>query len=70
WSPDGRYLVFARAEARDPRPPGRPLATFANDPNEVPIQYDLYRIPFDGGRGGKAEPVAGASGNGMSNSFP
>jgi len=70
WSPDGRYLVFARAEATDPRPPGRPLATFANDPNEVPIRYDLYRIPFDGGRGGKAEPVAGASGNGMSNSFP
>jgi tetratricopeptide (TPR) repeat protein len=70
WSPDGRYLVFARAEAADPRPAGRPLATFADDPNEIPIQYDLYRIPFDGGRGGVATPVAGASGNGMSNSFP
>ena len=70
WSPDGKYLVFARADARDPYPPGSKLAEFANDPNETPIQYDLYRIPFNGGRGGKAEPVAGASHNGMSNAFP
>jgi len=70
WSPDGRYLVFARAEARDPRPPGSILATRANDPNEVQLRYDLYRIPFDGGKGGRAEPIRGASGNGMSNSFP
>jgi tetratricopeptide (TPR) repeat protein len=42
----------------------------ANDPNETQIQYDLYRIPFNEGRGGKAAPVAGASGNGMSNNFP
>ena len=49
--PDGQYLVFARAEARDPNPPGMPLAHFANDPNELPIQYDLYRIPFRNGRG-------------------
>jgi tetratricopeptide (TPR) repeat protein len=70
WSPDGRYLVFARAEAQDPSPPRRPRATFANDPNEVQIQYDLCRIPFNGGAGGVAEPVRGASRNGMSNSFP
>lgn len=70
WSPDGKYIVFARAKAVDPYPEGRPLATRANDPNEIPIQYDLYRIPFNGGRGGKAEPISGASANGMSNSFP
>lgn len=70
WSPEGQYLVFARAAARDPDPPGVPLARFANDPNELPIQYDLYRIPFRGGKGGQAEPIAGASRNGMSNSFP
>jgi tetratricopeptide (TPR) repeat protein len=70
WSPDGKYLVFSRAEAVDAYPQGRELAKFANDPNEVQIQYDLYRIPFNGGKGGRAEPIPGASRNGMSNTFP
>ncbi len=70
WSPDGKYLVFARAEARDAYPSGGQMAAFANDPRETQIQYDLYRIPFNGGKGGLPEPIAGASGNGMSNSFP
>lgn len=70
WTPDGKYLVFARARARDPYPEGHGLAERANDPEETPIQYDLYRIPFNEGRGGVAEPVAGASSNGMSNTFP
>jgi len=70
WSPDGQYLVFARARAADPNPPGVPLAAFANDPNELQIQYDLYRIPFRDGQGGVPEPIAGASRNGMSNTFP
>jgi tetratricopeptide (TPR) repeat protein len=62
--------VFARAEARDPYPPGQPPALAANDPNETQIQYNLYRIPFNDGLGGKAEPIEGASNNGMSNNFP
>ena len=70
WSPDGKYLVFSRALARDPYPPGAPKAEHANDPNETQIQYDLHNIPFNQGRGGKAEPVAGAGANGMSNNFP
>jgi len=70
WSPDGKYLVFSRAEARDPYPPGAEKPDYANDPREPQIQYDLYRIPFHDGRGGQAEPVAGASANGMSNNFP
>jgi Flp pilus assembly protein TadD len=70
WSPDGSYLVFARAEAKDAYPPGSKQAERANDPNETQMRYDLYRIPFDEGRGGEAVPIAGASGNGMSNSFP
>ena len=70
WSPDGRYLVFARAKATDPNPPGVPLAKFANDPDELQIAYDLYRVPFRDGEGGKPEPIAGASRNGMSNTFP
>ncbi len=70
WSPDGKYLVFSRAVAKDPyREDGR-MASYANDPLEVQIQYDLYRIPFNNGKGGTPEPIQGASQNGMSNSFP
>ena len=70
WSPDGKYLVFSRAKARDPYPPGVQRATYANDPNETQIQYDLYRIPFNDGQGGTPERIVGASENGMSNNFP
>jgi tetratricopeptide (TPR) repeat protein len=70
WSPDGKYIVFARAEAKDPHPPGQLPALAANDPNELQIQYGLYRIPFNGGKGGVAEPIEGAVNNGMSNNFP
>jgi Tol biopolymer transport system component/Flp pilus assembly protein TadD len=70
WSPDGKYIVFVRAEAKEPHPEGLPLPTEANDPNEVQIQYSLYRVPFNDGKGGVAEPILGASNNGMSNNFP
>ncbi|MGA2100691.1 MAG: tetratricopeptide repeat protein [Candidatus Sulfotelmatobacter sp.] len=70
WSPDGKYLIYSKALARDPYPNGRKKAEYANDPNETQVQYDLYRIPFNDGRGGKAERVVGASENGMSNNFP
>jgi tetratricopeptide (TPR) repeat protein len=70
WSPDGKYIVFSRAVAKDPYPPGQPRSTYANDPNETQIQYDLYRIPFNDGKGGTPEKIAGASENGMSNNFP
>ncbi|MGA2185190.1 MAG: tetratricopeptide repeat protein [Bryobacteraceae bacterium] len=70
WSPDGKFVVFARAEGKDPFPEGWKQAEFANDPNEPQIQYDLYRVPFNGGQGGPPEPIAGAARNGMSNNFP
>jgi len=70
WSPDGSFLVFARAEAKDAYPAGSKLAERANDPNETRIRYDLYRIPFNDGRGGEPVRIVGASANGMSNSFP
>ncbi len=70
WSPDGKYLVFSRAIAKDPYRADGKMAAYANDPLEIQIQYDLYRIPFNNGKGGKPEPIAGASQNGMSNSFP
>jgi len=70
WTPDGQTIIFARAEARDPYPPGYRPAARANDPNEPQIQYSLYRIPFRNGQGGVPEPIPGASHNGMSNTFP
>jgi len=70
WSPDGKYIVFLRAAARSAYPPGVVRATYATDPNETQIQYDLYRIPFNDGKGGTPERIEGASENGMSNSFP
>jgi tetratricopeptide (TPR) repeat protein len=70
WSPDGKYLIYSRAAAKDPYAPGQKQATYANDPNETQIQYDLYRVPFNDGKGGTPERVAGASENGMSNNFP
>ena len=70
WSPDGKWVVFARALAREPYQKDKPLAKYANDPNETPIQYDLYRVPFNDGKGGTPERIVGASQNGMSNSFP
>jgi tetratricopeptide (TPR) repeat protein/Tol biopolymer transport system component len=76
WSPDGKEIVFARAKAYE-------LANANNknsviiDEVEVPefisgeksFRYDLYKIPFNEGKGGVAEPLAGASDNGMSNFF-
>jgi Flp pilus assembly protein TadD len=70
WSPDGKFLVFSRATARDPYYPGQKASEFANSPEETQIQYDLYRVPFNDGQGGQPEPVIGASDNGMSNDFP
>ncbi|MCX8037501.1 MAG: tetratricopeptide repeat protein [Candidatus Sumerlaeia bacterium] len=77
WSPDGRTLVFARAEAHR-LPPLRGQGSVLLEKNEVkefveegkPFKFDLYKIPWNDGRGGQAEPLAGASHNGMSNYFP
>jgi len=77
WSPDGQTLVFARAPAYQLKHAGtgdKPLlspeecAEFLQDGQ--PFQFDLYRIPFNDGRGGTSEPLAGASKNGRSNFFP
>jgi tetratricopeptide (TPR) repeat protein len=76
WSPDGKYLVFARSK--------RYRLKALSDKSKVVLspeecsefltgkttfKFDLYRIPFNGGNGGTAEPLRGASANGMSNFF-
>jgi tetratricopeptide (TPR) repeat protein len=76
WSPDGKYIIFARAKAhdlKDTEGKGKVLLTrkeckeFTEDGK--PFLFDLYRIPFNEGKGGKPEPIEGASNNGMSNYF-
>jgi tetratricopeptide (TPR) repeat protein len=72
WSPDGRWIVFARSKKYDHPGKGRLSAEECKVFTEQrrPFRYDLYRVPFNAGRGGVAEPLAGASQNGMSNYFP
>jgi tetratricopeptide (TPR) repeat protein len=76
WSPDGKHIVFARARAydlKDTEGKGKVLLTreeckeFTEDGK--PFLFDLYRIPFNEGKGGTPEPIEGASNNGMSNFF-
>ncbi len=76
WSPDGQYIVFARSKTYQLKA--------AQDKNKVLLSpadcaefleegkqfvFDLYRIPFNDGRGGTPVPLEGASGDGMSNYF-
>lgn len=77
WSPDGKSLVFARAEAYEPEGveniksvlvPREAAKDFLDGTRS--FKYDLYRIPFNDGKGGKPERIEGASNNGMSNYFP
>ena len=71
WSPDGRYLVFARAEARDAYPPGEHAGDVRQRPERDadpvrPLPHPLQRRP--GRRSPSRSPAP--RGNGMSNSFP
>ncbi|NLS91115.1 MAG: tetratricopeptide repeat protein [Planctomycetaceae bacterium] len=77
WSPDGKYLVFARSEAffSDAFREKHGGLTKPEDVSEFLLarksfQFELRRIPFNDGKGGESEPLRGASNNGMSNYFP
>jgi tetratricopeptide (TPR) repeat protein len=79
WSPDGQKIVFARSRSKAYDPESlRKLRSVVVPLAEAQeflkggrtFLYDLYRVPFNQGRGGKAEPIPGASNNGMSNYFP
>lgn len=76
WSPDGKWIVFARAKvyrksgiekAGDILLSEKDVPEFIED--KQPYKFDLYRVPFNEGRGGKAEPLQGASHDGKSNFF-
>jgi len=79
WSPDGKFVVFSRAKVDQ-----RLVEAIGNKPclkigpdvriedlnEKYTIRFDLYRIPFNHGKGGKPEPLPGAHHNGKSNYFP
>jgi len=78
WTPDDKYIIFARTKAL-PYPEKDPkhesvitdesiTADFVSGKKD--FKYDLFKIPFNDGKGGKPEPIEGASNNGKSNYFP
>ena len=76
WSPDEKHIVFARSKVHKLKNPHKrktvllereECAEFTE--GRETFLFDLYRIPFNDGKGGKAEPLLGASSNGMSNYF-
>ena len=77
WSPDGQSVVFARTRAVHLKK-SRDTASVILTSEEIEeflkqgqeFHYDLCRLPFNGGKGGQAEPLKGASANGRSNFFP
>jgi Flp pilus assembly protein TadD len=77
WSPDGKELVFARATAYRAQRLEQQNAALVNGKDvpeftvdKKPFRYDLYRIPFNDGKGGTPVPVQGAVDDGMSHYFP
>lgn len=75
WSPDGKYIVFARSEAYSLRADDKTKVLLGREEcaefvdEGKPFLYDLYRIPFNDGKGGVPVPIRGACGDGMSNYF-
>jgi tetratricopeptide (TPR) repeat protein len=76
WSPDGKTIVFARAKAYQHPKVSNASAILLSEKDvpefiedKKPFKFDLYRVPFNEGRGGTAEPIAGASHDGKSNFF-
>jgi tetratricopeptide (TPR) repeat protein len=76
WSPDGKEIIFARTS--------RYYSSAIENSSDILIQvgdamefvsrqkdfkFDLYRLDFNDGKGGKPVPIPGASGNNLSNYF-
>jgi len=76
WYPDESALLFSRAETANAYHPD--LGDIKTQRSSLPIQqlnarfpihFDIFRLPFNNGKGGEPAPLKGASNNGMSNSF-
>ena len=79
FTPDGSRVAFARAIVRPSLVKAIGDGVLRNeDPTQnildvnkkYPVQFSLYAVDFNNGRGGEAAPIAGASDNGLSNFFP
>jgi Flp pilus assembly protein TadD len=77
WSPDGTEIVFARSKAYRTERLDQQNSALIDEKDvpeftveKKPFRYDLYRIPFNDGKGGTPVPLEGASNDGMSNYFP
>ncbi len=76
WTPDGKSIIFSRAEAL-PRDSNIYEINVQDEDlinkyvkREKTLKYNLCIIPFNDGNGGVAVPIKGASDNGKSNYFP
>lgn len=75
WSPEGDYVLFARAlMTRDffSELGGETVFSAVDMDidqlnNKYPVQFNIYRVRFNNGKGGRAEALPGASHNGKSN---
>ncbi len=74
WSPDGKYVLFSSATMiRDLYAELKGNSVFKAQEGieelnkKYPVQFNVYRVPFNNGAGGQAEPLNGASNNGNSN---
>jgi len=78
WTPDDKYIIFARAKALPFPKNEKTYDCFVRDETLInnylqekeELKFDLYIVPFNEGKGGEAKPIKGASGNGKSNYFP
>jgi len=76
WSPDNNEILFTRSDRYVSSKIDNSESVLLNieDAKEFitrqkDFKFDLFRLPFNGGMGGKAVPVEGASNNGKSNFF-
>ncbi len=77
WSPDEKYILFSRVKKDNALIKSfRGRTIFSSKDNietlnkRYPVHFDIYRLPFNRGKGGIPEPLPGASNNGMSNYYP
>ncbi|MCF8359831.1 MAG: hypothetical protein K9H26_13800 [Prolixibacteraceae bacterium] len=70
WSPDGENIIFSKAKALSASELNNPNVVNEFISGEREIRFDLWTVPFNLGKGGKARPVSGAGSNGKSNFFP